>query len=471
MGLLTLVALLGAAWAILRTDDRPGDMRGYELVAVFDSVQGVYITTQVRVAGVSVGSVRGIDLDEGGARLAIEIRGDVALPVDSVAELKGEGVLGDRYINVLPGTASEQLQPGDLLRTRPSGSDLDELQQKVDAIADDVKAITGALRTTLEEDRPQDSVSRALDNVERITAQLEATVAANRGDVDAIADNIRALTEALGVLVKRTGGDIDEEMQALKDATEKLDSSLARVESIVTKVDEGEGTLGRLVNDDEAMDSIEGTLADVGELVDGVTGIQTEVYYRGNVFFGSDPSEPGFTDNPVAGDGRNLIGLRLKPREDYWYLFEIVDHPVGEVTYTEHYFPGTGTRWVEYERKPKYLYSIMFAKRYHDLVLRLGVKESAGGVGLDYLLARDRIMLSADLYHFEFGSWPALDGTPNLSLNTRVSPHRHLYLEGGLYNVILGARYGFTTGYLGGGFTFTDQDLKWVLATLPLPGG
>ncbi len=477
VGLLTIVAMLGAVWAVLRTNDRPGGVNGYELFAIFDSAQGVYPSSQVRIAGVEVGSVREIGLDPGGARLRLELRRGVELPVDTLAELKGEGVLGDRYVNLLPGQEAALLQPGGVLKTKPSGSDLDELQQKVDAIADDVKAITGALRASLEDDRPQDQVTRILDNVERITAQLEAMTAANRADVDAIADNVRALTEALNglvaqtnQLVAQTGEGVQGELEQLRVATEKLDAGLARAENIARKIDEGEGTLGRLVNDGKAMDSIESTLDDVGEVVSSVSRLRTNVYYRGSWFVGSDPDSPGFTDNPVAGDARNIIGLELKPREDYWYLFEVVDHPIGGVTYTEHYLPETGTRWVEYERQPKYLFSFMFAKRFHDLVLRLGVKESAGGFGLDYLLLRDRVTLSADLYSFEFGSWPVLDDTPNLTLNTRWTPYRHLYIEGGLYNVILGVRYDYVTGYVGGGFTFTDDDFKWVLATLPFPG-
>lgn len=462
--------MLGAAWAMLRTDDRPGSRRGYEVSAIFDSAQGIFVTTQVRIAGVSVGSVRGLELDPGGARLRLEIQPDVELPVDSLAELRGEGVLGDRYVNVIPGSSDELLPPGGVLRTRPSGTDLDALQQKLDGIADDVKAITTALRASLEDDRPQDSVARALDNVDQLTARLDAMVAANRGDVDAIADNVRELTQALNTLVGQLGADVQGEVGALRDATARLDASLQRVESIATKIDEGEGTLGRLVNDDAAMDSIEGTLEDVGELVDSVGGIQTEVYYRGSMFLGTDPSTAGFTDNPVAGDSRNIIGLQLRPREDYWYLVEIVDHPRGSVTYTEHYLPETGASWTEYERKPEYLYSFMFAKRFHDVVLRLGVKESAGGFGVDYLALRDRLVLSADLYDFEFGSWPVLDDTPNLTLNGRFTPFPHLYLEAGLYNTILGVRHDFVTPYVGGGFTFTDRDLKWVLATMPFPG-
>ena len=84
------------------------------------------------------------------------------------------------------------------------------------------------------------------------------------------------------------------------------------------------------------------------------------------------------------------------------------------------------------------------------------------------MLWRDKVMLSADVYDFTYGSWPVMDGTPNVEVTARLYPWRHVYLEGGMDNVILGARYGYATGFAGGGFTFDDDDLKYVLAALPV---
>jgi len=469
VGILTLVGVVGAGWAILRTNDRPGSVKGYDVAAVFPSVQGVYESTQVRIAGVNVGSVVHMDLDGGGARLTLEMQGDVQLPDDSVAELKGEGVLGDRYVRVTPGKSDTMLPPGGLLKTRDESVDLDVLEARLDRIAGDVEVITGAVRTTLEDDRPQDQVVRSLDNVEQLTAQLAALTAENRQDVDAIADNVRKLTEALNKMVDQTGTDVSGELAALKQATDKLDQSMAHVQSVSEKIDQGQGTLGRLVNDDAVLSKAEHTLDQVGGVVDKVTGLHTEVYYRGSYLLGTDPPGAGEPANPVSGSARNLIGLRLMPREDYWYIFELVGSPLGKISYTEHFQPALGTTWTEYQRTPDLTYTLQFAKRYQDLVLRLGMKESSGGVGLDYLAFRDRLMLSADLYDFGSGSWPWLDGTPNLSLGARVTPFSHVFIEGGLENAILGLRHQYVTGFIGGGFTFTDDDFKFVLGTLPLP--
>jgi hypothetical protein len=110
----------------------------------------------------------------------------------------------------------------------------------------------------------------------------------------------------------------------------------------------------------------------------------------------------------------------------------------------------------------------MFARRWHDAVFRFGVKDNSGGVGFDYFLADDKLMLGVDLFDFAYGSYPVLDGTPNLQLNVRWLPWRHLYFEGGLDSILMGAQHGYVSGYAGGGFYFDDRDVKLILAALPL---
>jgi phospholipid/cholesterol/gamma-HCH transport system substrate-binding protein len=471
VGVLTIVAVVLAIWGILRTDDRPaGAMKGYTLYATFDSAEGVFVTTPIRLAGVDVGSVRKIALDGTRAKLTIEMQGDVKVPTDSYAELKGEGVLGDKFVRLVVGASSEILGPEEPIPTRSGGADLDQLQNKMDLIADDVKAITGVLREQAEDETLNLQIHQTVDNVEALTASLRAMTEANRGEVDAIADNLKEASQSLQKLVDTTSADMDAQMKALQQVTEKLDRAMSDVQSITGNVDSGQGTLGQLVNSTETIDRVNDTVEQVQDVVDSINGLKLQIYYRGDYFFGTDPSEPGFTANPLAGQVRNVVGVRVMPKEDYWYLFELVDHPTGNLTFTDHYYPGTGFEYTEYTRTPDFRITLMFAKRFYNLVARFGIKESGGGVGFDYLMFRDRLQLTLDVYDSKFASWPVLDSTPNLSMYARVMPYPHVFVEAGLENQIFGLRHGFTTGFAGAGFSFDDDDFKWVLATLPFPG-
>lgn len=478
VGLLTIAAIGATVWGLDRTDDRPGGAAtGFELTATFKEAEGVYPSTQARIAGVSVGSVREVVLADGRAQVRIEFDGGVKLPVDSTAVLKSEGVLGDRFVRVTPGVSDQMLAPGDTLQTSTGGADLEVLQAKLEAIADDVSVITKATRSFVENDDSRTEIQRTISNVDALVIELRALTSSSKTNIDLVAGNLANLTHGLDRLVQTAGPGLEEQMAQIKSTTARLDRTLADVEEITGKVNAGEGTLGALVNDRATIDAINTTLsevngvvADVGGVVGSVSGLQTEVYYKGAYLFGSDPDEPGFQSNPVAGASKNTLGLRIIPREEYWYQVELVSHPLDTFSYTRTVDSETGAETLSYAQEPGYRFSFQFARRWGHVVGRLGAKESSGGVGLDLLAAGDRLTLSADLFDFKWGSWPVLDGTPNLTLTGQLAPTKHVYLMGGLDNAIFGARHGYATGFVGVGFWFTDEDLKWVLAGLPFPG-
>jgi phospholipid/cholesterol/gamma-HCH transport system substrate-binding protein len=91
-----------------------GSYGGYELTASFRSVEGVRVGTDVRLAGVKVGTVTGIDLDPESfqAETTIALREDVLLPDDSAVVVASEGLLGGNFVEVLPGGSPFNYEPG-----------------------------------------------------------------------------------------------------------------------------------------------------------------------------------------------------------------------------------------------------------------------------------------------------------------------------------------------------------------------
>lgn len=476
VGLLAAVGIVLTAFAILRTDDRPDGVRGsYRIYATFPSAEGVYPDTPVRVAGVVIGSVDQVRLDGGRARLTLMMRGDVDLPVDSTVVLKSEGVLGDRFLRVEPGVSTASLKDGDDIRVGESGGDIDAVTKKLSLIADDVAAITANVKDLTGDADAQAQLRQTVGNVEALSSELRNLAAANRADLDAIADNLREVSEILKEITEGSRGAVDEELASLRAIMDSIERTTRSIETVAARVERGEGTVGRLLNDEATLDTLDATLADVRATVTDVRGmvgaaseLRTDVYYRGSYYFGSTPTDPELGYNPVDGLSRNILGLRVGRRENSWYLVEVVSHPIGLISYEDRSLPDFGTAWREYVVQPQLRFSFMFAKRYRDLVFRFGMKESSGGVGVDALWMNDRVQLSADVYDFTYGSWPLMERIPNVQVYARARPLKPLYVEAGLDNLWFGARHGMVTGFVGGGFTFNDQDLKYILAALPL---
>lgn len=103
----------------------------YIINAEFDNVSGVKRGGAVQVAGVVVGSVDEVRLGEDEvAVLALKIRKDLEVPVDSIASVKSQGIIGDKYIQLSIGGDEELFKPGGVLRDTESSLDIESLISK-----------------------------------------------------------------------------------------------------------------------------------------------------------------------------------------------------------------------------------------------------------------------------------------------------------------------------------------------------
>ena len=87
----------------------------YPLTASFRSVEGITVGSDVRLAGVKIGTITDLTLNPQTffADASLQIRNDILLPVDSTILVSSEGLLGGNFIEILPGGALENLSPGD----------------------------------------------------------------------------------------------------------------------------------------------------------------------------------------------------------------------------------------------------------------------------------------------------------------------------------------------------------------------
>jgi phospholipid/cholesterol/gamma-HCH transport system substrate-binding protein len=176
VGLLSIFAAVAVGWAITRIDDHPNGTGTYTLYMELPSADGIYKETPVKVAGVGVGSVSNVELVGGKAKISLLMQSDVLLPVDSIAEVKASGVLGDKLLSLRPGQKEEMLVDGATLIVAPPTSDIDALTQKIGLIADDVKVITGNLRTLTDDGQLANRVTHIIGNLDALSTDLRNMV-------------------------------------------------------------------------------------------------------------------------------------------------------------------------------------------------------------------------------------------------------------------------------------------------------
>jgi phospholipid/cholesterol/gamma-HCH transport system substrate-binding protein len=109
-----------------------GAVRGYELVAKFDRIDGLAVGSDVKVGGIKVGTVVAQKLDPITylAVVHMSIDDDVRVPMDSSSEVVSEGLLGTRDLAIVPGPSDEMLEAGGLIRFTQSSISLEQLLSK-----------------------------------------------------------------------------------------------------------------------------------------------------------------------------------------------------------------------------------------------------------------------------------------------------------------------------------------------------
>jgi len=99
----------------------------YEVVAQFNTASGLKPGSSVEIAGVEVGRVRAIALEEDRAAVTLAVNDKVKLYTDTIASIKTRGIIGEKFLALSPGGGGDPLKPGDTIRDTESGLDLEEL--------------------------------------------------------------------------------------------------------------------------------------------------------------------------------------------------------------------------------------------------------------------------------------------------------------------------------------------------------
>jgi phospholipid/cholesterol/gamma-HCH transport system substrate-binding protein len=125
-----LVAAGFLAYAVAHSGRAGGS--GYTLQAQFDHIDGLAEGSDVRIAGVKVGSVTQERLDPKTfqAIVSLTVQNDVQLPKDSAAAITSESLLGGKYISLSPGGDDAMLKPGQTITITQSSISLEELLGK-----------------------------------------------------------------------------------------------------------------------------------------------------------------------------------------------------------------------------------------------------------------------------------------------------------------------------------------------------
>ncbi len=133
----------------------------------FDSVSGLSPGARVLIAGVEVGEVREIKLEEGRAKLLLSLQSEVKLHADAIALLRTQGLLGERYVEVQPGQGPF-LAPGQEIKKSSLLLDLDRFLDQVGALSASVGQFSNSFNQVFGGDEGQERLKRMVDDLDAL---------------------------------------------------------------------------------------------------------------------------------------------------------------------------------------------------------------------------------------------------------------------------------------------------------------
>lgn len=443
---------------------------GYHLEAIFASASGVDEKSQVRVMGVDVGQVAHISLVEEGAKVSLKIRPGIVIRKGGYAVVRASGLLGDHHIEIVPGQGPNYYQEGDLLPAQAEVPSVENMMTRFADIAEDIKAVSLALRDIFATQEGKKSFDEIVLNTRGMTRLIYDFVDDNKGSLGRSLDNIETFSESLKdqsdhllqslnhlvMKVERGEGTLgklisdEATYNKLTQSLDELNRTLKSVQTITKKVEQGEGTIGKLFSDDKAYENFNSAVEGIGNAVRRIERLKTYVGFRGE-------------HQIESGENKGYFSLRLQPRTDKYYLFEVVDDPQGRVTQEDKVITVNGvsstTRELHTDRGLKF--SAQFGRRMANLGLRVGLMENSFGLGTDYFLDNDKVSFSVDAW--DFNSVDPDASRTHLKLSTAYTLMNHIRFEVG-YDQILNPQR--DTYYVGAGLQLEDEDIKYLLGSL-----
>ena len=275
----------------------------YTFTVMFENVQGLHVGDQVDMLGKKIGKVTKTRFM--GQKIAVELAIDnsfsFSIPIDSKIEVKSEGIIGSKFISItpgynrkdyiLPGTIVEGLRVFDLTEITP---DIVPMTQDLSAFARQLKAILGK--------EEGDKIRLTIKNIESFTAQLDSLISAkDRNNFQTTMKNLRDVTAELKEGVNNEIDKLDQMLNSFKAVTDKSDelsttiselrkssesfsSATQKLDMLLTKMENGEGTLGKLVNNDTLHENMNSLINEVRTLVQDFKNNPTKymkAYWKG----------------------------------------------------------------------------------------------------------------------------------------------------------------------------------------------
>lgn len=230
------------------------------LYVEYNNVEGLEKSAPVSINGLTIGKVSGITIDPETAKIRVELQINTDFPIrsSSKAEIYAPSPIGGKLIAILPGKEGAEVADGATLEASEKLGLTDELAKQIEPLKDKVVKLLDNANAMLE------NINQVLDasskeHLRNSLANLDATIASFKSTAtnanDLVMENKSKISGTLSNAEKASANlnklTDDLAKANLKETIAKLDATLANVNTMVSDMQSGKGTMGKLMKDDK----------------------------------------------------------------------------------------------------------------------------------------------------------------------------------------------------------------------------
>jgi phospholipid/cholesterol/gamma-HCH transport system substrate-binding protein len=250
VGIFVILGVTAILTALFTLTDAALFRGRYIVHTVVTDAGGIRRGDPVQMRGVNIGRVTSFRIAQEGVAVSLEIDSQYPIPSDSRVELRSSSLLGGMVANIVPGTSTRNARGGLEL----PGSVGKGIFDQIDALQESAGKALIRVQSLLD-DKTIQNVHEGGDDLQKLMRQLNEVATEQRGEFAALTGSLRHTAEALEKTA--TGPELDRSMKRIDVVTAKLDSIASVLdrtarssESILARIDRGEGSLGKLTKDD-----------------------------------------------------------------------------------------------------------------------------------------------------------------------------------------------------------------------------
>lgn len=264
------VAVLLIGWGVIRYLKGTDVFSNYNIYyAYYDNVGGLQPASAVMIHGVKVGSVLDVVLDEDpnkGVELTLSVEKRYAIPVDSKAKIFSDGLMGGKAVEIVYGAASEMIPDEGTIQAEVSvdlmamaSSEMEGIIAKVTLIMDEVaqtlESVNNLMATNTE------NITNIVKNVDGVTGSVNDMLAKEKQHLEEAMASLSRFSKSLGDNAEQVDSIIGNmntfsTKLAEADIISEIESTVAQLNKVLESVNNGDGSVGKLLDDAELYDNL-----------------------------------------------------------------------------------------------------------------------------------------------------------------------------------------------------------------------